>query len=90
MNILLLFGPSVLFILHLFAIGAVSSSGVVSINGAWTTWSTVATPCMKNLTGGKLIEVSCGGGKTVRRRSCTNPAPQVSLGHLTTLSTFIP
>jgi len=47
----------------------------VSINGKWTTWSAVATPCLKTI-GGEEQEVSCGGGKTIRRRSCTNPAPQ--------------
>ena len=38
-----------------------------AINGGWSPWSNVATPC----------NVTCGGGKMLRRRSCTNPTPQV-------------
>ena len=39
--------------------------GVVSIvNGGWTAWSTW-----------QLCSHSCGGGQTLRVRSCTNPRP---------------
>ena len=38
-----------------------------AINGGWSPWSNVATPC----------NATCGGGKMIRRRSCTNPTPQV-------------
>ena len=38
-----------------------------AINGGWSPWSIVASPC----------NVTCGGGKMLRRRSCTNPTPQV-------------
>ena len=37
------------------------------INGGWSPWSRVGTPCSKK----------CGGGKMSRKRSCTNPVPQV-------------
>ena len=38
-----------------------------TIDGGWSPWSYVATPC----------NATCGGGKMLRRRSCTNPTPQV-------------
>ena len=40
---------------------------ITTINGGWSPWSNVATPC----------NATCGGGKMIRRRSCTNPTPQV-------------
>lgn len=39
---------------------------VININGQWSPWSTVESPC----------NASCGGGVTVKVRSCTNPRPQ--------------
>ena len=42
---------------------------ISTINGGWSPWSNVATPC----------NATCGGGKMMRRRSCTNPIPQVLL-----------
>ena len=42
---------------------------IPTINGGWSPWSNVATPC----------NATCGGGKMIRRRSCTNPTPQVLL-----------
>ena len=40
-----------------------------TIHGGWSPWSSVSTPC----------NATCGGGKMIRRRSCTNPTPQVKL-----------
>ena len=39
-----------------------------TIDGGWSPWSNVATPC----------NATCGGGKMIKRRSCTNPTPQVA------------
>jgi len=39
---------------------------IININGNWSPWSTVNTPC----------NASCGGGVMVKVRSCTNPRPQ--------------
>nr|XP_045582766.1 adhesion G-protein coupled receptor D1-like [Procambarus clarkii] len=36
------------------------------INGNWSDWSVIGTPCTK----------SCDGGVTTKVRSCTNPAPE--------------
>ena len=69
---------NLLLFLSLVKVSFGAMPNLVSINGAWTEWSTVATPCLKNITGKGLFPVSCGGGKTIRRRSCTNPAPQVN------------
>ncbi|XP_068212021.1 adhesion G-protein coupled receptor D1-like [Palaemon carinicauda] len=38
----------------------------VDIDGAWSPWSSMATPCTK----------TCGGGVHLKVRSCTNPSPQ--------------
>ena len=40
----------------------------ITVHGGWSPWSTVYTPC----------NATCGGGKTVRRRSCSYPKPQVN------------
>lgn len=47
-----------------------------AVDGGWSPWSTVATPCVKELDG-YLVPVTCGGGKMIRKRSCSNPTPQV-------------
>ena len=44
------------------------SQQIQTIHGGWSPWSNVATPC----------NATCGGGKMMRRRSCTNPTAQVS------------
>ena len=49
----------------------------ITINGGWSPWSTVATPCLRENLKGKQVLVTCGGGKMTRKRSCTNPVPQV-------------
>ena len=49
---------------------------MLTINGGWSPWSTVATPCEREINF-VMVNVSCGGGKMTRRRSCTNPEPQV-------------
>ena len=51
-------------------------NNMITINGGWSPWSTVATPCQR-IINGKREDVTCGGGEMVRRRSCTNPEPQV-------------
>ena len=43
------------------------------LNGAWSPWSTLQSPCFKLKTG---REVDCGGGVQYRYRSCTNPVPR--------------
>ena len=50
----------------------------ITINGGWSPWSTVATPCIRENLKGHMVEVTCGGGKMTRKRSCTNPVPQVN------------
>ena len=51
---------------------------VITIDGGWSPWSTVSTPCMRNNALGVPVNVSCGGGQMLQRRSCTNPVPQVN------------
>ena len=53
-------------------------NNMITINGGWSPWSTVATPCVREINGVN-VNVSCGGGVMIRRRSCTNPEPQVSI-----------
>lgn len=48
----------------------------INIDGAWSPWSTISTPCLRQTSTG-LKEVTCGGGKQTKVRSCTNPRPQV-------------
>ena len=43
------------------------------LNGVWSPWSTLQSPCFKLKTG---REVDCGGGVQYRYRSCTNPVPR--------------
>ena len=50
-----------------------------TIDGGWSPWSYVATPC----------NATCGGGKMLRRRSCTNPTPQVRSFNVNSLILFI-
>ena len=52
--------------------------GMITINGGWSPWSTVATPCLREIDGIK-VNVTCGGGTMIKRRSCTNPEPQVNI-----------
>ena len=39
---------------------------IINIDGNWSPWSRIDTPC----------NASCGGGVRVKTRSCTNPRPQ--------------
>ena len=48
-------------------------TGIEPLNGAWSPWSTLATPCFKLKTG---QEVDCGGGVQYRYRSCSFPYPR--------------
>lgn len=41
-----------------------------SVDGNWSPWSTLATPCFEERTG---QTVQCGGGVQYRYRSCSNP-----------------
>ena len=59
---------------------AIAEQDMVTINGDWSPWSTVATPCVREINGA-MVNVSCGGGNMIRRRSCTNPEPQVGHPH---------
>ena len=43
---------------------AIISISIFIVDGAWATWSAWAT-----------CDVSCGGGKQTRSRTCTNPTP---------------
>ena len=72
--------------LHISAITAMfclfvlcGSERTITINGNWSPWSTMATPCLRENLKGQLVPVTCGGGKMTRTRSCTNPVPQVRL-----------
>ena len=49
----------------------------ININGGWSPWSTISTPCLRENALGEDVEVTCGGGMQTRIRSCTNPRPQV-------------
>ena len=49
----------------------------ITIHGGWSPWSTIATPCLRKNAKGFYVPVNCGGGMTTRKRSCTNPVPQV-------------
>jgi len=59
-------------ILPFFIIGAAllpwvaGQKVIITIDGNWSPWSTLSTPC----------NASCGGGVKTRVRSCTNPRPQ--------------
>ena len=64
-----------LFLMRIELSGAVN--GMITINGGWSPWSTVATPCSRMING-VSTNVTCGGGIMKRRRSCTNPEPQVN------------
>ncbi|XP_059096721.1 uncharacterized protein LOC131891214 [Tigriopus californicus] len=48
-------------------------TGSATIDGGWTPWSILDTPCFNKRTGSK---VDCGGGIQYRHRSCTNPEPR--------------
>ncbi len=50
----------------------------LSIDGGWSPWSTIPTPCLRENAQGEKVEVTCGGGTQMKIRSCTNPRPQVS------------
>ena len=43
------------------------------LDGNWSPWSTIATPCFRPKTGQR---VECGGGVQFRYRSCSNPTPR--------------
>ena len=63
-----------LFLMRIDLSNAISD--MITINGGWSPWSTVATPCSRMING-ISTNVTCGGGIMKRRRSCTNPEPQV-------------
>ena len=50
---------------------------VINIDGGWSPWSSISTPCLRQNAAGAMVPVTCGGGKQTRVRSCTNPRPQV-------------
>ena len=49
------------------------TTGVPRIDGNWSPWSTLSTPCFKPKTG-EIVD--CGGGLQFRYRSCSNPTPR--------------
>jgi hypothetical protein len=57
--------------------GADGAQRVININGAWSPWSRISTPCLRKNKQGVMVSVSCGGGLQTKVRSCTNPRPQV-------------
>jgi hypothetical protein len=52
---------------------------LISLDGAWSPWSTVTTNCIKFNGDGSISTVTCGGGTQQQYRSCTNPKPQVRI-----------
>ena len=52
---------------------------VINIDGGWSPWSSISTPCLRQNAAGAMVPVTCGGGKQTRVRSCTNPRPQVKI-----------
>ena len=74
--------PPLSFTLALLAstLAAVAEAGqrVFNIDGGWSPWSSISTPCLRQNAAGAMVPVTCGGGKQTRVRSCTNPRPQVS------------
>ena len=52
---------------------------VINIDGGWSPWSSISTPCLRQNAAGAMVPVTCGGGKQTKVRSCTNPRPQVNL-----------
>ncbi len=48
-------------------------STIKEIDGEWSPWSTLNTPCF-NMKSGKLAP--CGGGLMKRHRSCSHPVPR--------------
>ena len=66
-----------------FAIGQILLKDViaqhVTVDGNWSPWSKLETPCQRlNITTGIWEKAPCGGGLKKRFRSCTNPSPQVT------------
>ena len=72
------FWPHVLYLLALAT--AARGTEAVTIHGGWSPWTNLETDCVRiNETSGEILDpsVKCGGGVTLRTRSCTNPVPQV-------------
>ena len=66
------------FCLHeQFVLSKTERKKPITIHGGWSPWSTVATPCLRKNEKGFYVPITCGGGMTTRKRSCTNPVPQV-------------
>lgn len=54
----------------------IAGEAPVRIDGGWSPWSTISSPCMRQLADGTWTEATCGGGQLTKIRSCTNPIPQ--------------
>ena len=57
-----------------FFILTLTKAQVIDIDGNWSPWSNLETPCLKR--GTSDVIVYCGGGVRKRYRSCTNPTKQ--------------
>jgi len=73
-----LLSSSLLLLLFLAtsAPSADAAQNIINIDGLWSPWSTISTPCLRENALGSKVEVTCGGGSQTRIRSCTNPKPQ--------------
>ena len=47
------------------------------LDGGWSPWGKLETPCVKNAISSELAK--CNGGVRIRYRSCSMPVPQVNL-----------
>jgi hypothetical protein len=56
-----------------FAVDEVCLSSEPTVDGSWSPWSTLDTPCV-NVATGRLA--TCGGGVQMRYRSCSEPMPR--------------
>ena len=49
------------------------------LDGGWSPWGKLETPCVKGFGSISSVLVKCNGGVRIRYRSCTMPVPQVNL-----------
>ena len=53
----------------------------LTVHGGWSPWSNVKSECVRLNDDDEIVQtgIVCGGGVQVIERSCTNPAPQVTV-----------